>query len=165
MKVKLYQQNIQEQIGSIAVEFALVSPLLLLILFGTIEFGIMMYDQAIITNAAREGARWGAVQSVSLSHPIACSDPGVSTIQGGSPATCSGAGSGNACLVASNYGTNALITFGTPTSSNPSVAVSCGSGGTINVTVTYAYQGLGLGILSALQGTEQLTSTAVMYYE
>ncbi len=165
MKVKRRIQIFHRENGSVAVEFALVLPLLLLILFGTIEFGVMMYDQAIITNAAREGARWGAVQSVSLSHPISCSDPGISTIQGGSPASCSGTGSGNACLVASNYGASALITFGNATSTNPSVSVTCGSGGTISVTVNYSYQGLGLGVLSALQGTEQLTSTAVMYYE
>ncbi|MDE2343793.1 MAG: pilus assembly protein [Betaproteobacteria bacterium] len=162
MKVKL---KLKKEAGSVVVEFALVLPLLLLILFGTIEFGIMMYDQAIITNAAREGARWGAVQSVGLSHPISCSDPGISSIQGGSPASCSGTGSGTACLVASNYGSNALISFGQPVASNPSVTVSCGAGGTINVTVSYTYQGLGLGVLSALQGTEQLTSTSVMYYE
>lgn len=162
MKVK---QKFKKEAGSVAVEFALVLPLLLLILFGTVEFGIMMYDQAIITNAAREGARWGAVQSVGLSHPISCSDPGISTIQGGNPASCSGTGSGTACLVASNYGTNALISFGTAVANNPSVAVSCGAGGTVNVTVSYSYQGLGLGILSAIQGTETLSSTAVMYYE
>ena len=152
--------------GSAAVEFALVLPLLLLVLFGTIEFGILMYDQSVITNAAREGARWGAVQSIGLTHPISCTDPGISTIQGGNPATCSGSGSGTACLVASNYGSQYLITFGTSTSSNPSVTVSCGpTTSTINVKVNYSYQGLGLGILSALRGSEQLTSTSVMYYE
>lgn len=155
----------RNQTGSVAVEFALVLPLLLLILFGTVEFGIMMYDQAIITNAAREGARWGAVQSVALTQPVSCSDPGISTIQGGNPASCSGTGSGNACLVASNYASTALISFGTNLSSNPSVTVSCNSGATINVTVNYTYQGLGLGILSALQGNQLLTSTSVMYYE
>ncbi len=152
--------------GIAAVEFALVLPLLLLVLFGTIEFGILMYDQSVITNAAREGARWGAVQSIGLTHPVSCSDPGISTIQGGNPATCSGSGSGTAWLVASNYSSQFLITFGTAASNNPSVTVSCGpSVATINATVSYTYQGLGLGILSALRGSEQLTSTSVMYYE
>jgi Flp pilus assembly protein TadG len=152
--------------GTAAVEFALVLPLLLLVLFGTIEFGILMYDQSVITNAAREGARWGAVKSIGLTHPVSCSDPNVSTIQGGSPANCSGTGSGNACLVASNYSSQYLITFGTATAGNPAVTVTCGpSNPTINVTVSYTYQGLGLGILSAIRGSEQLTSTSVMYYE
>ena len=45
------------QQGASAVEFAIVLPLLLLFVFGIIEFGILLYDKAIITNASREGAR------------------------------------------------------------------------------------------------------------
>lgn len=47
--------------GTSAVEFALILPLLLLILFAVIEFSIAMYDKAVITNASREGARRGIV--------------------------------------------------------------------------------------------------------
>jgi len=49
--------------GTSAVEFALILPVLILILFGIIEFGVIMYDQQVITNAAREGARRGIVQA------------------------------------------------------------------------------------------------------
>jgi hypothetical protein len=49
--------------GASAVEFALVLPLLIVILFGIIEFGLLMYNQAVITNASREGARAGIVFS------------------------------------------------------------------------------------------------------
>ncbi len=45
--------------GVAAVEFALVLPLLVLVLFGIIEFSLILYDKAIITNASREGARSG----------------------------------------------------------------------------------------------------------
>ena len=45
------------QQGASAVEFAIVLPLLLVFIFGIIEFGILLYDKAIITNASREGAR------------------------------------------------------------------------------------------------------------
>ncbi len=45
--------------GASAIEFALLLPLLLLILMGTVEFGLLLYDQQIITNASREGARHG----------------------------------------------------------------------------------------------------------
>jgi Flp pilus assembly protein TadG len=48
--------------GIAAAEFALVLPVLLLILFSTIEFGMMMYGREIVTNAAREGTRAGIVQ-------------------------------------------------------------------------------------------------------
>src|SRR5690606_3704871 len=47
--------------GVAAVEFALVVPLLLVILFGIIDFSFMLYDKAMLTNAAREGARAGIV--------------------------------------------------------------------------------------------------------
>ena len=48
--------------GAVAAEFALLLPVLLLILFGTIEFGMMMYGREVVTNASREGARAGIVQ-------------------------------------------------------------------------------------------------------
>ena len=53
--------NIKNQKGASAVEFALLLPVLILILFGTIEFGLLLYNQQVITNASREGARAGIV--------------------------------------------------------------------------------------------------------
>jgi len=49
------------QNGAAVVEFAVVLPLLLLFVFGIIEFGFLMYNQAMLTNASREGARGGIV--------------------------------------------------------------------------------------------------------
>ena len=43
------------------VEFALVAPLLFVLLFGIIESGLILYDRAFITNASREGARYAAM--------------------------------------------------------------------------------------------------------
>jgi len=40
-----------------AVEFAIVAPVFLLMVFGMIEYGRMVMVQQIITNASREGAR------------------------------------------------------------------------------------------------------------
>lgn len=54
-------QRLDER-GVAAAEFALLLPVFLLILFGIIEFGMMMYGREIVTNAAREGARAGIVQ-------------------------------------------------------------------------------------------------------
>lgn len=48
--------------GAVAVEFALLLPVLLTILFGIIEFGMIMYGREVVTNASREGARAGIVQ-------------------------------------------------------------------------------------------------------
>lgn len=47
--------------GTVLVEAALVLPLLLLLLFGVIEYGWVMLQQHHITQAARHGARVGVV--------------------------------------------------------------------------------------------------------
>lgn len=47
--------------GAAAVEFALLLPVLLLLLFGIIDFGRALNAQITITQAAREGARLDAL--------------------------------------------------------------------------------------------------------
>ena len=49
------------QKGATAVELAIVLFLLILFIFGMIEFGLYMFNRHVITNAAREGARFGVV--------------------------------------------------------------------------------------------------------
>lgn len=53
--------TIKNQKGASAVEFAFIAPLLFVLLFGIIEFGILIYNKAMVTNASREGARAGIV--------------------------------------------------------------------------------------------------------
>ena len=47
--------------GAVAVEMAILLPLLLLILLGIVEFGRALNVQVSLTQAAREGARYAAV--------------------------------------------------------------------------------------------------------
>ncbi|MFC1513368.1 TadE family protein [Thermodesulfobacteriota bacterium] len=47
--------------GATVVEFAVIAPLLLLILFGIIEYGIIFMQVHMVENAAREGVRRGVV--------------------------------------------------------------------------------------------------------
>jgi Flp pilus assembly protein TadG len=47
--------------GQSLVEFALIVPLFLLLMFAIVDFGMGFYSWITVTNAAREGARIGAV--------------------------------------------------------------------------------------------------------
>jgi Flp pilus assembly protein TadG len=137
------------QRGVAAVEFALVLPLLLVILFGIIDFGLMLYDKAMITNAAREGARAGIVlRSPRLTKP---------EIEAVATDYCRTmlirlAGSGECTATAT---LPASVTFAQP----------------LQVTVNYQYDGPILSLIallpgaSALVGPLNLGSTAVMKYE
>lgn len=53
----------QAQRGAALVEFALVSGLLCLLLFGIVEVGLLLGDQAQVGEAAREAARAAAIGS------------------------------------------------------------------------------------------------------
>jgi len=56
----------KNQRGAAAVEFALVLPLLLAIFAGMVEMGVLIYNQQVLTNASREGARAGIVQDPTI---------------------------------------------------------------------------------------------------
>jgi len=56
--VKTQNQKMGQK-GVAAVEFAIILPFLVLLVFGTIEFGVLFYNKQVITNASREGARAG----------------------------------------------------------------------------------------------------------
>ena len=58
MKTKMM---IRDQNGGAVVEFAIILPLLIVLLFGSVEFGLLLYNKQIITSACREGARAGIV--------------------------------------------------------------------------------------------------------
>jgi hypothetical protein len=55
--------------GQTLVEFALVSPLFILLLAGIIIFGVGVFYQQQLTNAAREAARYAAIHSATSQCP------------------------------------------------------------------------------------------------
>lgn len=61
------RRRLRGQRGAVAVEFALILPLLLLIVIGTIEFGRVYSQFQVFNGAAREGARCAAVKSTPFS--------------------------------------------------------------------------------------------------
>jgi len=50
-------RSFRKQRGAAEVEFAVVAPVFVLLLFGMIEYGRMVMVQQMLTNATREGAR------------------------------------------------------------------------------------------------------------
>ncbi len=130
--------------GVAAVEFALILPLLMMMIFGIINYGLLLYDQAVITNAAREGARWGSIKS---SGPINCTDTII--------------GNANPCQVANNYTNNNLITFGTPNLLTTGIGAGT-TGSTVTITVAYTFNPIGYFMGSSRNA---LSATAVMYHE
>jgi hypothetical protein len=132
--------------GVSVLEFAIILPLLLVILFGIIEFGFLMYNQQVITNAAREGARYGVVFK----------DPAVTVPE--------------ILDVVDEYVQGHLVTLG-GTGGNlvPSADRTCGQGSygaSLTVGVTYDYGFLVLAnLVPGIGITKQLSSQAVMKCE
>ena len=56
--------------GQGLVELAIILPLLLIILLGTIDFGRVFYAYVTITNASREGARYGSLHPLWIDESI-----------------------------------------------------------------------------------------------
>ena len=111
----------RNQRGAAAVEFALVLPVLVLLLVGIIEFSLALYDKAVITNASREGARAGI-----LFRDPALTDSEMTNLVNG---------------VVTNYCQTRMITFGSPADVTTTVereAIASGDG--LKVNVRYNYQ-------------------------
>ena len=51
----------QNQRGASAVEFAIIAPLFIAMLFAIVEFGLIIYAKGMLTHASREGARFGVI--------------------------------------------------------------------------------------------------------
>jgi Flp pilus assembly protein TadG len=59
-------QRIRSQKGQSLVEFALVLPVFVVVLFGIMEFGRLWEISNVLTSAAREGARVAAVSEPNI---------------------------------------------------------------------------------------------------
>jgi len=131
-------KKLRSESGGSAVEFALLLPVLIMILFGIIEFGLALYQQAVLTNASREGARLGIVQSI----------PAITTAQI------------NATI--DTYLTNAGITPG-----NVTRAIAAGgvTGTPVSVALTLPYTFVVLPGLTSVAPTLNLSAQTVMRHE
>ena len=145
--------TIKNQKGASAVEFAIILPLLLVLIFGIIESSIFFYNKAMITNASREGARAGIV--------FAETRPSQADIQ----------------AIVDNYAATHLINFD-PSQVLATTAVwtdadgdnAISSGDPLTVTINYTYKFLALpNIIALVRGsftnTQPINAVTVMRYE
>ncbi len=90
--------------GAAAVEFALLLPLLLLIVLGIIDFGRMLNAQQTLTQAAREGARLVALDQPNVPSRTQAAATGLSPVGVSIPSACApGAGPGSNGVVQTSY--------------------------------------------------------------
>jgi hypothetical protein len=68
--MKLLRRQHSHSRGQALVEFALILPLFLMVLVGVIVFGIIVFYNQQLTNAAREAARFAAVGSATAQCPV-----------------------------------------------------------------------------------------------
>lgn len=61
--IKSILRHYEEEAGQALVEFAIVVPVLLLLVMGLIQFGFIFNGQIILTSAVREGARLAVVNT------------------------------------------------------------------------------------------------------
>lgn len=61
--MRTLRKLLSEQGGSVAVEFALILPVILMLMFTVIELGTAWYYKQMLVNATREGARLAVMQN------------------------------------------------------------------------------------------------------
>ena len=137
------KNRLHSERGAELIEFALVLPLLLLLIAGVVDFGMMFQSYEVVTNAAREGARVGVLPGYNVPDVQARVD---------------------AYLAASG-----LSGARTTTVTNVPVATGAGTFTARSVTVAYTYSFAVLGIAAPLFGGNfgniQLNAISVMRTE
>jgi Flp pilus assembly protein TadG len=68
--------------GQSLVEFSLILPVLLILVFGIIDFGMGLRSYISLTNATREGARFAAVGNPAGTYPGDCDGATTTTVIG-----------------------------------------------------------------------------------
>lgn len=140
----------KRQKGAQAFEFAMMLPFFIVILFLVLDFGLLTYNKAIITNATREAVRRGTLLTAANWNPTAIADvacryarDSVITVDDGTKTTaCTGSN-------------DPVITV------QPAVTAPPAFNDPVTVTITYAFEGFLIGKLFNLGVTNVNSGSAV----
>ena len=134
------------QSGQAVIELALTLPLLLVIVMGIFDFGLMFQRYEVVTNAAREGARVGVLPNYTTADAQARAQQYL---------TSGGLSSSSATIDA----TVAATTFGTPAKTVNQVTV------TVAYPYTYPFIGPILNLVGGSLGSVTLQGVSTMRVE
>lgn len=118
-------------------EFAVVSPVFFLLIFGMIEYGRLVMVQQVLTNASREGARVGVLD---------------------------GSTQADVTTAVNNYLTSARITTATVTVT-PNPPSSAGYGAPVTVAISVPFNQVSWLPSPMFLGGKTMTATSVMRRE
>jgi Flp pilus assembly protein TadG len=146
MRSTLGRKTFRRRDGQAVVEFALVLPVFILLVFGAIEFGRAYYDLHLLTNAAREGARRGSLPNqLETDVSDAVQDFLESVGLGGSWST--------------------SVTVTDPEGTERAGLSEAQEGDQVSVTVSYNFQVLTGALLPGFSGTVQLRGRCAFRHE
>jgi Flp pilus assembly protein TadG len=125
----------QRDRGAAAIEFALLFPLLMLIVFGTIDFGRALNAQITLTQAAREGARLDALGQPNVVSQTQAAATGLSPVDVTVTACPLGTGPTGNAVVNVSYSFNFVTPIG-------AIAGLVGGSGSLDSPVMLTAQGV-----------------------
>jgi Flp pilus assembly protein TadG len=134
---KVFRMCRKKRRGAAVVEFAVVAPVFITLVFGMIEYGRMVMVQQMLTNASREGARVGVLD---------------------------GATTAEVTSAVTTYLTNATVSGSTVTVT-PNPPSSAGYGAPVTVTVSIPFSQVSWLPTPMFLSGKTLTATSVMRRE
>lgn len=146
-------RQLKSERGAELIEFALILPMLLLIMLGIVDFGFMFQRYEVLTNAAREGARVAVLPGYTAADASARACAYLQT--GGVPLTGACPNPGNPAIQVTN------VTI--PVAGGPAMPAR-----RVQVTLTHSYMFVGpiAGLFSGtFTTTFPITSVAIMRNE
>ena len=135
---------LEDNRGATVVEFAIVIPIVLMFIFGIIEFSLLIYNKQVITNACRGGVREGIV----VRSPTRLSNADIEK-------------------VIKDYAEGSLITFGSDIFDDSDILIDREGdqlfGDDLSVTISYRYEFLFLSNFG--MGPVDLVAETIMKFE